>query len=297
VQVGDRVLLDARINGPHCLNQEISPPCLHCRAGNHALCENQSRGIGPVGIGGGWGDGYTAHESDVRRVPDDLDDDQAVLVEPASVALRAVLRRRPEPGERVLVLGCGTIGLLAVCITRIVTPEAHITALARYAHQADMARRLGADEVISGGDAYEDVARLTGGHLYAAALGNRTLLGGFDVIYDVVGTGRTITDSLRWARAGGSVVLVGITPKPVRSDLSPVWHQEVTLLGSVLHGMESWDGGRVHGYDLAMRWIRDGRLPTAGLISHRFPLERYKEAVAAATDRRTGAIKVVFQME
>jgi threonine dehydrogenase-like Zn-dependent dehydrogenase len=61
--------------------------------------------------------------------------------------------------------------------------------------------------------------------------------------------------------------------------------------------MESWDGGHAHGYDLAMQWMLEGRLPTAGLISHRFSLERYKEAVATATDKRTGAIKVVFQME
>jgi threonine dehydrogenase-like Zn-dependent dehydrogenase len=296
VQVGDRVIMNTRQTGPTCFSQEISPPCRHCSTGNHALCENQSRGDGPVGVGGGWGDGYTTHESEVFKVPDDLNDDHAVLVEPASVAARTVLRRVPESGERVLVIGCGIIGLLTVGVTRIVAPQAHITAMARYPHQAAMARRLGADEVISDRGAYEEVARVTGGHLYVGPLNNKTLLGGFDVIYDIVGTGRTIGDSLRWARAGGTVVVTGISPKLIKADLSPLWHQEVNLIGSVVHGVEEWRGQRIRGYDLVIQWMRDGTLPTDGLITHRFPLREYKKAVATAMDKRTGAIKVVLQM-
>jgi threonine dehydrogenase-like Zn-dependent dehydrogenase len=230
-------------------------------------------------------------------VPNDLDDDQAILVEPASVALRAVLRRKPDPGERVLIIGCGVIGLLTVCITRIVAPKTHLSALALYPHQAEMARRLGADEIITGGNEYEKVAHVTGGHLYTGLLGNKMLLGGYDVIYDIVGTGQTIKDGLRWARAGGTIVVVGISLKIIRTDLSPLWHQEVNLMGSLVHGIESWDGQRVHGYHRVIRWMRDGSLPTAHLITHRFPLEEYKEAIATATDKRTGAIKVMFQME
>jgi threonine dehydrogenase-like Zn-dependent dehydrogenase len=297
VRVGDRVIMNTRHAGPTCFSQEISPPCRHCGEGNYALCENQSRGAGPVGVGGGWGDSYTAHESEVFNVPDDLTDDQAVLVEPASVAVRAVLRRRPKSGERVLVIGCGVIGLLTVGVARMAAPQAHITALARYPHQAAMARRLGADEVISDRDEYEQVARVTGGQLYVGPLSNKMLLGGYDVIYDIVGTGRTIKDSLRWARAGGTVVVVGISLKLMRTDLSPVWHQEVSLMGSLVHGIEEWQGQRIHGYNLAMQWMRDGALPTDGLITHRFPLRKYKRAVATAIDKRTGAIKVVFQME
>jgi threonine dehydrogenase-like Zn-dependent dehydrogenase len=297
VQVRDRVIMDTRHTGPTCLSQGISPRCEHCRAGSYARCENQSTGAGPVGIGGGWGDGYTAHESEVWRVPPELTDDQAVLVEPSSVALRAVLRRRPKPGERILVIGCGIIGLLAIRLVRIVTPQTHVTAMARYPHQVEMAHRLGADEVIQGGDAYQRVAQLTGGKLYVGSLGNKMLLGGYDVIYDMVGTGQTIKDSLRWTKAGGTVVVVGISPKTMRTDLSPIWHQEVTLLGSVVHGTEQWDGQSVHGYDLVIRWMRDGTLPTADLITHRYPLEEIREAVAVAADKRTGSIKVVLQME
>jgi threonine dehydrogenase-like Zn-dependent dehydrogenase len=239
---------------------------------------------------------HLAHESEVLKIPGDMTDDQAVLAEPASVALRAVLRAKPEPGQHVLVIGCGIIGLLVVGITRIVAPEAHITAMARHPQQIEMARRLGADQVIAGGDGYREAADVTGAQLYTGALGNRMLLGGYDVIYDIVGSGQTIKDSLRWARAGGRVMVVGISLKLVKTDLSPVWHQEVTLMGSLVHGIEDWDGQKIRGYDLVMSWMRDGLLPTDGLITHRFPLADYKQAVATATNKRTGAIKVLLQM-
>lgn len=297
VQVGDRVMKDTTISGPTCFSQEISPPCRHCLAEDYARCENQAIGAGPVGIGGGWGDGYIAHESEVFGVPGELSDDQAVLAEPASVALRAVLRARPESGQQVLVIGCGIIGLMVVAVTRIVTPEAHITAMARYPHQAEMARRLGADPVISDGDRYQAVADLTGAQLYSGALGNKMILGGHDIIYDVVGSGQTLMDSLRWARAGGIVMVMGISPKLLKTDLSPIWHQEVTLMGTMAHGVADWEGGRVHDYELVMGWMRDGSLPTEGLITHRFPLAEYKQAVATAADKGTGAIKVLLQMQ
>ena len=123
------------------------------------------------------------------------------------------------------------------------------------------------------------------------------LLGGFDVIYDLVGTGQTIKDSLRWARAGGTVVVVGICLKSIKTDVSPIWHQEVNLMGSVVHGMEEWQGLRTHGYDLVIQWMRDGVLSTDDLITHRFPLKEYKRAVATAADKRTGAVKVLLQMQ
>jgi threonine dehydrogenase-like Zn-dependent dehydrogenase len=295
VQVGDRVVMDTRFTGPTCFSQEISPLCRHCAAGDYAHCENQSKGNAPLGVGGGWGDGYTAHESEVFKIPDDLTDDQAVLIEPAGVAARAVLRRVPQSGDHVLVVGCGIIGLLMIRVARIVAPQLYITAMARYPHQAAMARNVGADEVISDRDGYEEAARVTGGQLYVGPLNNKMLLGGFDVIYDVVGTGQTIKDSLRWARAGGTVVVAGISPKMIKTDLSPIWHQEVDLIGSVVHGVEEWNGQRMHSFELVIQWMRGGLFTTDGLITHRFPLKEYKKAVATASDKRTGAIKVVLE--
>jgi threonine dehydrogenase-like Zn-dependent dehydrogenase len=158
-----------------------------------------------------------------------------------------------------------------------------------------MARQLGADEVISADDPYEATARITDAKLYVGAFNNRMLLGGFDVVYDCIGSAQSVQDSLRWARAGGTVVLVGVSLARMRVDLSPVWYQEVNLIGIVAHGMEEWNGSmRQSTYDLTCDLLLKGKLTAAGLITHYFPLERWQEAIKTAMDKRTGAIKVVF---
>jgi threonine dehydrogenase-like Zn-dependent dehydrogenase len=250
--------------------------------------------MGPVGVGGGWGDGYTAHETEVWPVPDDLDDDQASLIEPMAVALHGVLRRPPGVSEHALVIGAGIVGLLTVQAAKVVAPECHLTVLARYPHQADMARQLGADTVVSDSNPYAELAQITDAKHYPAPLNRGMLLGGFDVVYDCVGSAETVIDGLRWASAGGTVVLVGITLNNLKVDLNPVWYQEVDLIGSHTFGREDWRGHRVHTFDLVIEMLQEGNLTHDGLITHRFPFEKYRQAVLTAADKSTGSIKVVF---
>jgi threonine dehydrogenase-like Zn-dependent dehydrogenase len=294
IRPGQRVVMESRFTGPTCFSQEIDPPCRQCAAGETRLCENASRQRGPSGIGGGWGDGYTAHESEVRLVPEDLSDDQASLVEPMAVALHGVLRRPPRDGEQVLIIGAGIIGLLTAQCVRLSAPGCRLTVLARYPHQAEAARRLGADAVLRGGDLYEQVAEQTGARLYRAMMNRGMILGGFDVIYDCVGRADTILDALRWARARGTVVLIGIDLALLRVDLNPIWYQEVDLIGSHTFGAERVDGGTRHTFELVIDHLRAGRLREAGLITHRFPLADYRRAIDTALHKKSGAIKVTF---
>jgi len=294
LKVGDRVILDSPET--NCLNQEIQPLCRHCREGNHALCENSSPGGGLRGMGGGWGDSFTVHETGVYRVPDELDDETALLIEPLSVGVRTALRCLPRTDQRVLVVGSGMIGLAVVDALRALSPACHITAMARHPHQVEMARKLGAHEIITREDPYVSTARITDGKLYAGQFKNRMILGGFDVVYDCVGSDKTLQDGLRWARAGGTVVLAGVNLKPMHVDLTPVWYQEVSLKGLYAHGMEEWNGRRQSTYDLTADLLLKKKLVTEGLITHRFPLEEWHTAVRTAKDKRTGAIKVILDL-
>jgi L-iditol 2-dehydrogenase len=262
--------------------------------GNYTRCENASLGLGAHGVGGGWGDQFTAHETEIYPAPADLTDDQAMMIEPISTPVRAVLRRLPEPGQHVLVLGGGVIGLSTLQCVRALAPGCRVTIVARHAHQAEMARRLGADEVVRGEDGYKMTARITGAKMYHGIFNNRALLGGFDVVYDCVGSAHSIHDSLRWARAGGCVVLIGVKMTQFHLDLSPVWHQEVDLTGVLAHGMENWQGGRHHTYEVVAALMRQGLLQVDDLITHRFPLAEWKQAVATAMNKRSGSIKVVI---
>jgi threonine dehydrogenase-like Zn-dependent dehydrogenase len=294
---GDRVVMDTRFQGAHCLSQEIEPVCRYCAQGQFGLCENASANHGPRGVGGGWGDGYTAHETEVYPVPDDIGDDQAMLIEPTSVGLHAVLRRPPQDRDHVLVLGCGIIGLLTLQAARAVAPGCRITAVARYPHQAEAARRLGANDVVQHAT-YAGMAELTGARYFKAPMNKGMLLGGFDVVYDCVGTARTIEDSLRWTRAGGAVVIVGIDLARLTLDLNPVWYQEVDLIGSLAHGADLWQGQRRHTYDWVVDLMRAGKLTVHGLITHRFRFKDYRRAVATCRDKACARpIKVVFDYD
>jgi len=292
-KVGDRVAAQSLPGS--CLGQGREPPCRYCAVGNYSLCE-EARQQDPLSVGGGHAEEWVAHEGRLFPVPDDVSDEQAVLLEPAACGLRGALRRRAQPGDRVLVIGCGTIGLMNLQSIRAVQSDCEITAVAEFDYQADMARKLGASNIIMvGSDAYSEVARLTGGRLYRGRLGNRTVMGGFDIVYDCVGRPQTLRDALRWARSGGAVVLVGVYMAPMNIDLTSVWYSEVDLVGMYAHGGEDWQGERLSTFELVVRLLREGKLNFDGFITHRFPLSQYRQAFLTAMDQaRSHPIKVVF---
>lgn len=295
-EVGDRAVIVARPNGsPNCYTQDINPRCRFCAQGDTRLCENASLRMGPQGIGSGWADTYTAHESEIWPVPDDLTDDQASLIEPMAVAVHGVLRKMPGAGDKVLVIGAGIIGLLTLQALKAISPESHVTIVVRYSHQGEAADRLGADEVISdSGDIYAKAARITKAKYYQATLNRGMVLGGFDVIYDCVGDHFTLRDSLRLARAHGTVVMVGTSLDILKFDTSPIYYQEVDLIGSNTFGMEVLNGRKLHTFDLAIEMLQEGALKADGLITHRIPFEDYRKAIKIAADKRQGSIKVTL---
>ena len=193
-----------------------------------------------------------------------------------------------------MVVGSGIIGLTVIQALRAFSPECHISAMARYPQQTEMAEKLGADEIIAQEDPYKASARITSGKLYTGQFKNRMILGGFDVVYDCVGSPKTLQDSLRWARAGGTVVLSGISLKPMQVDLTPIWYQEADLIGLYAHGIEEWKGLKQSTYDLTIDLLLKKKLCIDGLITHRFPLDQWRMAVRAAKDKSSGAIKVVL---
>jgi len=181
---------------------------------------------------------------------------------------------------------------------RALAPQVHVTALARYEFQAEAARRLGATEVRVREDGYAVAVEVTGARAYRGMMGSTMLLGGFDVVFDCVGTGKTLTDTLRWARAGGRVVLVGVQFQPLTVDLTPVWYQEVRLLGAMAHGHEVWQGEEIGTFELTARLFEERKLTAEGLITHRFPLAQWRAAIAAASSKHAHqAIKIAFTFE
>ncbi|MDR7422306.1 MAG: zinc-binding dehydrogenase, partial [Armatimonadota bacterium] len=176
-------------------------------------------------------------------------------------------------------------------------PGARVVVLARHAHQAELASRLGAVEVLgsAGGDHYAEVARMVGARVLRPLLGPPVLTGGADATLECVGAGRSIDDALRLTRAGGVVVLVGLASVPRGVDWTPVWLREVEIRGSGYYAEERVDGRRVRAIDVAMDLLATGRVDLRPLVTHRFPLVDWQRAVAVALDRRRyRAVKVTL---
>ncbi len=293
-KVGDRVTIREYMSG--CGTKGIKPPCKYCVEGNYNLCLNYGE-PSPLKLpdtGAGWGDTFIAPEQQLSPIDDGLTDDQAVMVEPSCVSIHSVLMAPPAPGEKVMVLGCGTIGLGIVQALKIVQPGCEVWAMERIKPKQEFALKLGVDHILSG-NPYEAASKATGGsRVYIGMGGNSMFFGGFDRIYDCVGGDWSNHTCLRLLTPRGTLVKVGHHMQAIKFDETPIWWQELKLVGIDAHGMEEWQGRRLYTFDLAQEWIKSGIYKTEGFITHRFPLEDYKKALRLAMENPPELIKIVL---
>ncbi len=306
-RAGQRVCVEPSLS---CAVRGLSPPCRQCAAGLFSLCERFLDG--PLGrgtmlgaalpVGGTWAPYFVAHVSQLHAVPDSVPDEQAILVDPLACALHGVLRHTPGDQERVLIQGGGIIGLGVAAGLRAVGCQAQVTALVRHAFQAGHMGAYGADQVIlapsgmSRAERYDRIGAAVGGRRVPAAFGNQAMIGGFDVVYDCVGTGASLTDAMNFTRGRGTTVEVGTTQICV-VDTTPLWFKELTLVGVYGRQLETASGGPPrHTYELTLDLLASSKLKTDGLLTHTFALTDYRQALAALAGRsRTPAIKVAFR--
>jgi L-iditol 2-dehydrogenase len=302
---GDRVVVDPLLP---CAPRGIEPRCEFCQREEFSLCQNFTAGALSPGFGigfcrdtgGSWGPYFVAHQSQLYRVPDNVSDENALMVEPCSAPLRAVMRNFPDDDHTVLVLGAGTAGLCIVAALRALGSRARVIVIAKYPFQGEMAQRFGADEVIylGKGDYLQAVVEATGGELHKAVLGKRFVAGGVDIVYECVGSKSSVEDSLRLARSGGTVVLLGMAAILNRVDWTPIWLKELTVTGTVWGGPEMFRGQRIQTFKLILEWMAEGKLNLAPMVTHRFRPDDYKRALAVTANKgRYRVIKSVFEYD
>jgi len=302
--VGDRVVVDPVIS---CFVRGLDP-CPACGEGLPALCLHAADGdLSPgmlIGychdLPGGWSTSMLAHASQLHRVPDAISDQAAVLAEPLACGLHAVLAAPPNPDRPVLVVGGGTIGLGVVMALRHVQPDADITAVVRHPIQARLAERLGATRVVVDrrGDGPQHAAvEVTGANRHRPIVGASVYTGGFDLVYDCVGSAASLDASLRATAARGRLVLLGTAGELQRLDLTLAWARELRIIGSYVYGREASLPGAPHTIDHLLSWLAQADAPpVAELVTHRFELERWREALATAWGRsRHASVKVAFE--
>jgi threonine dehydrogenase-like Zn-dependent dehydrogenase len=302
VGVGDRIavmpLIDCAIRG--------LDPCPACSGGDPGLCLNCADGDYSPGLmlgfckdlPGGWSDELFVHASQAFAIPESISDDNAVLIEPFSVATHAVLRNPPAPGAKVLIIGAGSIGLLVLAALRMLGYENDITMLARRAKQEELATAFGATRVLMRTSAADAAISVTGARPFKPVIGDPTLSGGFDWVYDCVGNDRSVKDSLAVAGPRGQIMMVGCAGQIGKLDLTFVWSRELAITGSYVYGVESSLDDRPHTFDVALRLMAEHpEIRLGDIVTHRFTLDQWREAMAVSMARGThGAIKVVFDM-
>ncbi|SHN18656.1 zinc-dependent alcohol dehydrogenase [Actinacidiphila paucisporea] len=295
---GSRVVVDPVLS---CAARGTRP-CPECRAGRRNRCGHITTGSLRAGLqtgfcadtGGGWSRSVVAHVSQLHRVPDELADRTAVLVEPLACAVHSVRRAAIAPGASVLVVGAGTVGLLTVLALREFTAAGPIYAVAKHPHQRALAEALGATETFGVRRLARALRMLTGGTLEHPDLGADFLLGGVDVAFDCTGGAGGLDTALRTVRAGGTVVMSGMPSGAV--DLAPVWFRELHLIGSYASagGPEAEAPAQAPDFAEAVRLA--GRVaPLAGFVDAVYPLSRWREAIGHALSAgRLGSVKVAF---
>ena len=126
------------------------------------------------------------------------------MAEPLSCALQAVRKAPLIDDCTVLILGCGSMGVLTLSAIRGLGSTCRIVVVAKYPHQREAADRLGADVVVQAEESHPKLAQILDARLYKPEFGRPTVVGGADICFDCVGSERTIDDALRFTRGGGS---------------------------------------------------------------------------------------------
>jgi D-arabinitol dehydrogenase (NADP+) len=195
---------------------------------------------------------------------EDLSHDRAVMVEPTACAVHGLETLQLTPGSDVLVFGSGPTGLMLSQLL-LHSGAARVTVAAPSAFKLDLARTFGVDETvqITREDPDAGVARL------------RDLApDGFDAVVDATGAAAISERCIGLAKDGGTVLWYGVAKPGDTVAISPyeIYRRELTLKGSF---------AQVTSFPQAIAYLRSGRLQTDGIVTHRFKLDRFGDALDA----------------
>jgi L-iditol 2-dehydrogenase len=237
--------------------------CDRCREGRTNLCAADYAETGFT-HSGAFAEFVCVPAHLVHRLPHGTDLAAAALLEPAACVAQGLLEVDLRPGLTAVVVGSGTVGLLAVSLLSRYGP-ARLALVGGRPSRLELGRVLGATETWN-------------------ARSDQRPEPGFDFVFEATGTVDGARSAVGLARRGGTVVLEGISGRPGGIDADEVVLGHLRVQGVFGASRNAW------------RWVTDlfaaGLLDTEPLVSHSFPLEEHAAAFAALTDRASDALKV-----
>lgn len=282
VKVGDRVAVEP-VHDCYALGYD---PCPACRSGQYHLCPNLSWTGIPlrVNIPGGYGDYALAHSTRVFKMPDNVSMESAALIDVLAVGVHGIKQGKPTMGDTAVILGCGVIGLDQLqCVHAEGVSDT--IAVARYDYQAEVAKKLGAKEVISiesGQDPIKEVERITAGW-------------GVDQVYECVGgDSNAINEGIQMSRPGGKVIMVGLFSGSLPVDLLTQLLKEVSVIPSSCYS----NAGFIREYQIGVDLLAAGRVDHSDFVTHRYSIDDWKEAIEVSLHKKANkALRVEFIRE
>lgn len=237
--------------------------CERCREGHTNLC---GAGYSETGFthAGGFAEFVVVPSRLIHRLPPRTNFRAAALLEPAACVMEGLIGADPKPGLDVAIVGAGTLGLLAVALTQIVAPPAHLVLVGSRERRLALGRQLGAI------DESEEERE-------------------FDLVVEATNRAGGAQKALELARRGGTVILLGINGNREPSMYSDV----VTLKQLRVQGVF---GASSNAWSSAVDVFAKASASFARLVTHTFPLEQYRAALGELRDRESGAVKVQFEV-
>lgn len=235
--------------------------CDQCAIGATQRCRGSApHGIIGVAFNGGLADRVAVPRECLVPLPEGLAVQDASLVEPLAVSWHALRRAGAQSGQRVLVVGGGSVGLLAVAAARAMGLEVDLES--RHDHQRAAGERLGAGSPA----------------------------GQYDITVEAAGTDSALARCVSATTPGGAVALVGMATEDRRVPSIPFVMNELTMLGCNCYDNAAGE----HEFSSAATVLAGNPEIAATVITHRFALDDAAEAFRVAADRAAGAIKVVL---
>lgn len=251
--------------------------CRMCRSGRYNMCENYGReDLGHRQYGhysSGAYANYVVHSvKSVVKVPTELSLDEAAAIDPTSIALHTAKRGNITPGDTIVVIGSGSMGLFA-------QQCAHILGAGRVivigsGQRLELARSLGAETIdYRKEDSVAAIRELTGGR-------------GAPVVIECAGTTTSVRQSVEMVQKGGTISIIGIPIEPTVINVKKLVLDEIDL-----HGVRA-NRGTV---EEVVPLLVSERIKVRPLMTHTFPLKEFKQALEIFTRRQDGAIKILMK--
>ena len=263
-RTGDRVVVQPLITCGQCAN---------CRAGLPNICLNR-KGLGMMSTNGAMAEAVRVPQQLLYPMPEGMAWEQAALVEPLAVALRAVNLTPLTLMGTVAVIGAGTIGLLVVLAARL-RGAGTILVTDLSLHRLELARQLGADRVVNvtDEDPVDVVKALTDGQ-------------GTQAVIEAVGIEASVKQSLALVRTGGHITWIGNSQPEVAVNMQQVVTRELTIRGTY---------GFAEEFGRAIQAIHSGRVDVTPLIERVAPLEDGPQLMHDLAKGTLDAAKVVLK--